>query len=291
MSGRRPLPFLIEYEEGVMALEQTQAHCNRCGKPTLHQRTTSGPPHLGCLLILLTCIVLSFLLPIISWIITVPVILLTLVAWFVSILFSSLSQQPYRCTQCGQIAGELTAEQEASIARQRDLEEARLAPLREEQARARAAEIRRAWASFVAATQSGFQALLRLSVKTARQADCLLLKMAGGEDNKILYRFLQVLAVSIPVGAILIAMVISSSNRRAEQARIEVANQEVRQAVEKADKWIQDGSLADADQVEEGLNAAEANAVATQKTSVGPTLVAFRKKKSERQATAISGER
>ena len=274
-----------------MALEQTQAHCNRCGKPTLHQRTTSGPPHLGCLLILLTCIVLSFLLPIISWIITGPAIVITLVAWLVSILFSSLSQQPYRCTQCGQIAGELTAEQEASIARQRDLEEARLAPLREEQARARAAEIRRAWASFVAATQSGFQVLLRLSVTTVRQADRLLLKMAGGEENTILYRFLQVVVVCIPVAIIVIAMAISRSEHQAEQARIETANQEVRQAVEKADKWIQDGSLADADQIEEGLNTAEANAVATQKALVGPTLMAFRKKKAERQATAISGER
>jgi hypothetical protein len=72
-----------------------------------------------------------------------------------------------------------------------------------------------------------------------------------------------------------------------DQEKIAAANQEVRQAVEKADKWIQDSSLADADQIEQGLNAAEVNAVATQKTSIGPTLVAFRKTKAERQATAI----
>ncbi len=111
--------------------------------------------------------------------------------------------------------------------------------------------------------------------------------MAGGRDNILFYRFLQVVVVCIPVVAIVIAMAISRSVRQVELARIEVANQAVRQAVEKADKWIQDGSLADADQIEEGLNTAKANAVATQKTLVGPTLMAFRNTKSDREATAI----
>lgn len=128
---------------------------------------------------------------------------------------------------------------------------------------------------------------MRLSVTTVRQANRLLLKMAGGRDNILFYRFLQVVVVCIPVVAIVIAMAISRSVRQVELARIEVANQAVRQAVEKADKWIQDGSLTDADQIEAGLNTAEANAVATQKALVGPTLMAFRNTKSDRQAASL----
>jgi formylglycine-generating enzyme required for sulfatase activity len=184
-----------------MALEQSQHHCNRCGNPTLHQRTTSGPPNLGCLLILLTFIVLSFLLPIISWIITVPVILATVGVWFVWALVAAVSQPPFRCTQCGQAAGEIPSEQKAAIARERELEreseEARMAPLRAERARARAAMTRRAWANFIAAVQSASSRLARFAEAAVRHTNRLLLKMVGGEENIILYHFLQVATVAI----------------------------------------------------------------------------------------------
>ncbi len=274
-----------------MALEQSQNHCNRCGKPTLHQRVTSGPPHVGCLLILLTSIALSFLLPIISWIITVPVILTTLAVWLVWALVAAFSQPPFRCSQCGQAAGELTPEQKAATVGsrelatrkrvlERELEEARMAPLRAERACARAAKAQLVRAKF-------FSKLARVAETVVSHTNRLLLKMAGGEENIILYRFLQVVVVSIPFVLIAIAMAISSSNRQAAQARIEAANQEVRQAVEEADKWIQSGRLADADRIEGGLKTAETNAVATQKTAIGPTLTAFTKAKGERQAAGI----
>ena len=79
----------------------------------------------------------------------------------------------------------------------------------------------------------------------------------------------------------------SWSKQRAEQIPIETANREVREAVEKAEKWIQDGRLSDADQIEKALNEAGANSVATEKGSVAPTLAAFRKAKGDRQAADI----
>jgi hypothetical protein len=153
-------------------------------------------------LILLTCIVLSFLLPIISWIITVPVILLTLVAWFVSILFSSLSQQPYRCTQCGQIAGELTAEQEGTIARHRDMEKARLAPLLAERARDRAAKLRRAWVQSIASAKAALPGFWTPIVAAIERTNRTLVTMSGGEENMILYRFFQGLTVIVFAGVL-----------------------------------------------------------------------------------------
>ena len=219
-----------------MALEETQSHCDRCGRPTLHQCTTSGPPHLGCLLILLGCIVLSFLLPIIPWFITVPAILVTLVAWFLSILILGLSQQPYRCTQCGQITGKLT---------------------------------------------------------TRHKFNNLLWKMAGGEENVILYRFLQAFVVAIPVVILLTVIGIKASQDRARQERIETANREVRQAVEEAEKWIRNGQLCDANKVEQAVKAAKANPEATETASVAPTLAAFETTKGQRQAADVkaNGER
>ena len=139
----------------------------------------------------------------------------------------------------------------------------------------------------VAVLQSVPERLARIAVAVVHRVNRLLLKMAGGEENRILYRFLQFVTLSIPVGVIVIAMVISRSNRQAEKARIDAANQEVRQAVEKAETWIQAGRLTDADQIERGLSVAAANDVATDKTSISPTLVAFGKTKAERQAAVL----
>ncbi len=138
-----------------------------------------------------------------------------------------------------------------------------------------------------AVLQSALRRVGRFAAALVGRANRLLLKIAGGEDNIILYRFLQVVVVSIPFAAVAIAMVISSSNRHAEQARVDAANQEVQQAIEKAEDWIRSGRLDNADQIEGGLKAAEANAVATQKTSIDPTMAAFTKAKDERQAARI----
>jgi hypothetical protein len=99
--------------------------------------------------------------------------------------------------------------------------------------------------------------------------------MVGGPDNIILARFLQVFVVAFPIGALVIAHELKEANKRAEQARIEAANQEVKQIVEKAQRWVQVGKLADADEIEKQLNAAQANTVATEKDSVAPALLAF----------------
>jgi hypothetical protein len=166
-------------------------------------------------LILLTFIALSFLLPVISWIITVPVILTTVGVWFVWALVAAVSQPPFRCAQCGQVAGEIPPEQIAEIARQcrleRESEEVRMAPLRAERARARAAMSQRAWANFYARVQSASSKLARFAEATVRHTNRLLLKMVGGEENILLYHFLQVLTVAILlIGAALLGAILFS---------------------------------------------------------------------------------
>ena len=111
--------------------------------------------------------------------------------------------------------------------------------------------------------------------------------MAGGDENVLLYRFLQVVTVSIPIGVLVIALMIIAGRHRAEMTRIETANREVRQAVAQAQDWVRDGRLSDADQIEESLKAAEANSVATDKDSLGPASTAFQKTRGERQAAAL----
>ena len=113
-----------------------------------------------------------------------------------------------------------------------------------------------------------------------KNADRFFLKLVGGPEYVVLYRFLQVLVVALPIGALVVAHEIKT-------ARIETANQEVRQVVEQAQRWIRDGKLADADELERQLNAAQASAVATDKDSVAPTLSKLQNVKAERQAAQL----
>jgi len=78
-----------------------------------------------------------------------------------------------------------------------------------------------------------------------------------------------------------------SSRQSAEQAQTDAANQKVQQAVEKAQDWIRDGRLADADAVEQSLKAAQTNSLATKKEQVGPALAAVQKAKQDRWAAEI----
>jgi hypothetical protein len=83
------------------------------------------------------------------------------------------------------------------------------------------------------------------------------------------------------------AYAVWDSSRKSEQARIETANREVQEAVAKANDWIQNGGLSDADEIEQALNTAAVDPVATEKTSIAPALTAFKNAKVERQAGAI----
>ena len=120
-------------------------------------------------------------------------------------------------------------------------------------------------------------------VSAMRRVDRFFVKMVGGPDNTILARFLLVFVVAFPIGALVIAHEIKEANK----ARIEAANQEVKQIVEKAQRWVQVGKLADADELDKQLNAAHANTVATEKDSVVPTLMAFDIARAKRQAAQI----
>ena len=266
-----------------MALEQAQYHCNRCGQPTLHQRNTKESSHLGCLIVLIVLAIISLVFPL-SLIVTVPALVVGVPIWLLLALVALLSSQPpFRCAHCGQAAGELAPVQRIAVAQQCDIERAVPHEYCAKQANARAASMRHLFSKSLAVLQSASRRLGCFAVTAIRQANRLLLKMAGGEDNMILYRFFQIVVVSIPVWAIAIAIAISSS----KQARIEHANQDVRGIVENAEKWIQDGQLTDADKIEERLHAAESAPEATQKSSIVPTLAAFRTAKAERQAAAI----
>jgi hypothetical protein len=106
----------------------------------------------------------------------------------------------------------------------------------------------------------------------------------GGGIPKWMWLFIGAAAVFLCALGI---YAVREQSQKAEQARIEAANQEVREAVEKAQKWIQNGWLPDADKIEQGLKAAGANATATDKASVAPTLTAFQKAKGEKQAAAV----
>ncbi len=131
------------------------------------------------------------------------------------------------------------------------------------------------------AIQPGVFAMI---LSAMRGVDRFFVKMVGGADNIILARFLQVFVVALPIGVLVVAHEIKEANRRAEQERIAAANQDVKQAVDKAKRWVQVGKLADADEIEKQLNAAQANTVATEKDSVVPTLMAFDIARAKRQA-------
>jgi hypothetical protein len=218
---------------------------------------------------LLLSVLSLFLIPLC---IGLPFALILPVVWFLHVVSAALSQPPFRCSQCGQAANKLTAEQEAEIARQRAEERARQVPLREERARARMAAVQNAAAAIGIAGSS-----------LVRRTDHLLWRMAGGPGNAIVHHFFVVLLAVVPIGGLILGLAIRTSNQRAQ---VEAANLEVRQAVDNAQRWIRDGSLSDADQIEQTLSAAATNVVATEKESVAPTLNAFAQMKTEREAAA-----
>jgi formylglycine-generating enzyme required for sulfatase activity len=112
-------------------------------------------------------------------------------------------QRSFLCLRCGNIfvpqalaKAEMVEEQsQEAVARQRALEQARVGRLQLEHAQARAEKRRRTWASSVSAVQSG-----------VRGADRLLLRLAGGAENVLLYRFLRVFTVGLGVILLLLGL-------------------------------------------------------------------------------------
>jgi hypothetical protein len=136
-----------------------------------------------------------------------------------------------------------------------------------------------------ASTQSVPRSVFGLPWAAVRRVDRALMKLVGGPENVILYRFLQVLVVVVPIGVYAIVQEVKAANKKAERETIATANQEVRQAVEKVERWVRDGKLDDADEMERELAAAQANAITTEKDSVALALTAFKKAKGERLAS------
>ena len=182
-------------------IEQWQSWCNRCQKPTLHQRHITYPNHVIHLLLFLFCCGL--------WL---PV-------WMLITVVSAFERKPpFLCTICGQPAGELTIEQVSELNHERAIQRI------ERRARNAAAMRKLGGAtaqgmSSVAATSDSFlRALPGLLSQTyflaSRQLKELpgrtdnVLKMIIGEENDILLWFWRIAVISCFVG--LFAFVIFS---------------------------------------------------------------------------------
>lgn len=159
-----------------MAYEQTEAFCNRCQRNTLHSRTTIDVPHVfHLLMVVLFC---GLWLPM----------------WLLHILVNGrLAQAPFLCDRCGEETGTWTGKRVASAERQEDNQEQQQQLRREEQAKRRA------------------QALVKLNARLTRAAATIpteinaALRGIAGEENKLLFRSLQVLIFAFPL---LVAVVI-----------------------------------------------------------------------------------
>ena len=195
-----------------MALEQSQHYCNQCGKLTLHQRNNESS-YSGCLifaalflLTLLACAVFPLLLIIVIPIAPIIALVCIVLGTLVSILTPS---PPFRCSQCGQVAGGLTFEQKSAIT----IENRKF---RAEQGKALGEDIRMLGGAIrvlgFKIRVLGFKIRCACS-KFVREFNSLLLKIVGGEENMILYRFLQVLTIAILLVGVAITGVILFSGR------------------------------------------------------------------------------
>jgi len=209
-----------------MALEQSQHYCNQCGKLTLHQRNNESS-YSGCLifaalflLTLLACAVFPLLLIIVIPIAPIIALVCIVLGTLVSILTPS---PPFRCSQCGQVAGGLTFEQKSAIT----IENRKF---RAEQGKALGEDIRMLGGAIrvlgfkirvlgFKIRVLGFKIrVLGFKIRCAcskfvREFNSLLLKIVGGEENMILYRFLQVLTIAILLVGVAITGVILFSGR------------------------------------------------------------------------------
>lgn len=151
-----------------MAVQYGQYHCNRCGRPMLHVRNTYDVPHLAHFILIVVTVGLWF-----------PV-------WILHCLFNLWSSEPFRCQTCGQIAGELTARQEA----------AQLAATTKEWEReygermAASAESREQIAAGSRAAGKAVHGLFAAIARLPAWYDRALRAIAGGPENRIIYRFL-----------------------------------------------------------------------------------------------------
>ncbi len=169
-----------------MAVQQTQAYCNLCQRPTLHTRHTEEVPHLFHLFV-------TVLLGLLSACFFGVFGFVWLGVWFLhTLLVMAGGQDSFRCTQCGQVFGEMTPQQAA-------IQQQQLAAVREHHAQRRAA-----WfAACLEAMQARAQSTAAFLSGIPGHVDDRLRAIAG-EGNDIVFHFLRVLILVFV--AILIAI-------------------------------------------------------------------------------------
>jgi hypothetical protein len=167
-----------------VAHQQLQWLCNRCGRPTLHARNTEDVPHVLYLLLTLFCC--GLVLPI----------------WILHAIIAAMGKgPPFLCQVCGQPAGQRTPEQEAAwhaaLARDRAMREQQRAAEKAQ----RAASLRETLARWRGSAERAGVAMVAGLRGLPGQTNRVLLAMAGGEENMIVYRFLQVLVGGLFFGS------------------------------------------------------------------------------------------
>jgi hypothetical protein len=111
------------------------------------------------------------------------------------VLHALAREEPFRCTGCGQQAGQLTAEQLTAIAERKATER--------EEAQARRAKLR----GDLGGRRKHNIAILWAQAKEVPGQIDRLIALIAGEGNDILYRFLQIfIYVGLPVALLLILL-------------------------------------------------------------------------------------
>ena len=159
--------------------EQTQWHCNRCGTVTLHSALVEPFNHI--LHLLVSALLCGCWLPV----------------WALAAIAHNPRRDQWRCTLCGQRAGEFTPQQQLSLhvehlqlERQRDIE----LVLRDEQKHL-AHEQRREHFEQAAST-------FRQQVRELPWVVDRACRTIAGEDNDIIYHFLQTIVVILCLSAV-----------------------------------------------------------------------------------------
>lgn len=171
-----------------MGVQQWQCFCNRCQRVTLHARPVYEFNHVLHLLVTLFCCF--------TWL---PV-------WILLALLHQSTPDPFRCQACGQVAGKLTEEQLAFLAAEKERWRAERRARRRQRRAEQWAQLVQAFvawrARIVAFARNAWAATLSF-VRWAPGAIDRLCRRTAGEGNTLIYRFLQVLAVVLPIALIL----------------------------------------------------------------------------------------
>lgn len=160
-----------------MAGEQNQYVCNRCETVTLHTREVVAFNHILHLLVTILCC---------GW--WAPI-------WLLKWSAHKNHPEPFRCSRCGQAAGDLTAEQHAASAAASAAAKHTAeiyASVRREQKRREQEPIRRLRAEKWRATKAKIRAFVR---RAPSRIDAML-RMAAGTENDILFWFFRAVAAA-----------------------------------------------------------------------------------------------